>query len=251
MKPKCRELEETFTPYVDGEATSDQRASVDSHLAICPPCRDRIAEERAARDVVHARRDSVRCCAPENLRTRCVAAAGRRDLSRRRLRTLVPLSLAATVLLAVAGAFLFSLSNPVQALAAQLTVDHVKCFELTPEERIADAPAAAKQWSDTRGWSIGVPPTEPAMSLELVGVRRCISTDGSSAHLMYRWRGEPLSVYIVPKTFPGLSGVQRIVENLGHGAVIWAKGSRTYLVLTRRRHADLDAVVAYIRARVE
>ena len=252
MKPKCRELEETFTPYVDGEATAEQRAAVDSHLTVCPPCRERIAEERAARDVVHARRESVRCCASDGLRARCAAASGRgvgvRRFSRR---ALVPLSLAATLLLAVAGAFLYSLGNPVQALAASLAVDHVKCFELTPEERITDAPAAAKQWSDTRGWSIGVPPGDAAMALELVGVRRCISSDGSAAHLMYRWRDEPLSVYIVPKTIPGVSGVQRIVEKLGHGAVIWSKDSRTYLVLTRRRHSDLDTVVAYIRARVE
>jgi len=258
MKPKCRELEESFTPYVDGEATPEQRAAVESHLAACPPCRERVAEERAGRDVVKARREAVRGCAPGALRARCAgharstaaepAHARRRPWTRR---ALVPLSLAATLLLAVAGVFLFSLSNPVEALAAQLTVDHVKCFELTPEERIADAPAAARQWTQARGWSIGVPPGDEGMSLELVGVRRCISTDGSAAHLMYRWRGEPLSVYIVPKTFPGVSGVQRLVEHLGHGAVIWSKDSRTYLVLTRRRTADLDAVVAYIRARVE
>lgn len=257
MKPECRELERLLAPYIDGETDARQRASVDDHLGACPPCRDRVAAERLARDVVRARRGDLRSCAPDGLRARCAAqrpAAGVTPIASRRpflgRRAIVPLSLAATLLIAVAGVFLFGLGNPVEALAAQLTVDHVKCFELTAEEKVADAPAAVRRWSEARGWTIGVPPSDESVGLELVGVRRCFSSDGTTAHLMYRWRHEPLSVYIVPRTFRGAGTAQRLVEKLGHGAVIWSDGSRTYLVMTRGRPADFDTVVRYIRARV-
>ena len=30
-------------------------------------------------------------------------------------------------------------------------------------------------------------------------MRRCLSTDGRVAHIMYTWRGAPLSVYVLPR----------------------------------------------------
>ena len=52
------------------------------------------------------------------------------------VRRWAPLSLAATLVLAVAGVFVFGLNNRVEALAASLAVDHVKCFKVSG----ADAP---------------------------------------------------------------------------------------------------------------
>ena len=40
---------------------------------------------------------------------------------------MVPLAAAATIVLAVAAVFGFGLNNKVQALAFQMTIDHVKC----------------------------------------------------------------------------------------------------------------------------
>lgn len=253
----CRELEPLLAPYVDGEAPAQDCASVDAHLRRCTPCRDRVAGERAARDVVHARRAGLRERASEHLRARCVAqrseATPVRPIARPRFgrRTIVPLSLAATMLLAVGGVFLFGVGNPTEAIAAQLTVDHLTCFELKPHSAPPEPAAAARRFSETRGWSIGVPPGNPSHDLELVGVRRCFSTEGANAHLMYRWHGEPLSVYIVPRTLPGVTSAGRLVEKIGHRAVIWSEGARTYLVMTKARTADLDAVVQYVRAHVQ
>ncbi len=256
MASECREIEALLAPYVDGEAAPQDRASVDAHLRACPPCRDRAAGERAARDVLHTRRAELREHASEQLRARCAvhrpAASLPRRAARPRLgRAIVPLSLAATLLLAVAGAFLFGVGNPVEAIAAQLTVDHLTCFELKPHSAPPEPAAAARRFSETRGWSIGVPPGSASHDLELVGVRRCFSTDGANAHLMYRWHGEPLSVYIVPRTLPGVTSAPRRVEQLGFRAVIWSDGARTYLVMTKRRAADLDTVVGYVRAHVK
>src|SRR5213075_1547022 len=109
---KCRDLDPLFAPYADGDVPAADRASVEAHLAKCPPCRDRVAEQRTVRAALAAGRPSLRASAPEELRARCAAHAG---ASRRRLagggafvRRWVPLSVAATIVLAIAGVFLFS-----------------------------------------------------------------------------------------------------------------------------------------------
>ena len=58
-------------------------------------------------------------------------------------------------------------------------------------------------------------------------VRRCYSTDGKAAHIMYQWRGTPLSLYVLPED----TGFDRIVRKLGHRALIWSANRRTYAIV--------------------
>ena len=115
---ECRDLEPLLAPYVDGEAPPGDVATIEAHVQKCPPCRDRVEVQRVARDVLHTRREGLRACASEGLRHRCEAHA-RAGLQTRPVgssfarRTWVPLSLAATLLLAVAGVFLFGLNDRV------------------------------------------------------------------------------------------------------------------------------------------
>ena len=67
----ARDLDEHLAPFVDGEETPAARASVEAHLAGCPPCQQHADDERAARDLVHDHRDELRAPAPEALRARC------------------------------------------------------------------------------------------------------------------------------------------------------------------------------------
>jgi anti-sigma factor RsiW len=255
MIRECRELESVLTSYVDGESAPPERASVEAHLDRCGSCRDRVAGERAAREVLRARRTELRPAASETLRARCLAhrrsasapAAAPRFAPR--LRRLVPLSLAATLLLAVAGVFLFGVNH--EAVAAQLALDHMKCFDIIGEEGTTDPKAAAAAWQSSKGWSIGVAPSSDEHDLQLVGVRRCFSTDGAAAHCMYRWRGQALSVYIVPRALEGVGTAQQVVEKFGHGAIMWTNGPRTYLVVTRGRPRGFEEVAGYIRRNVE
>jgi anti-sigma factor RsiW len=249
---KCQDLEPLFASYVDDEAPPGDRASVDAHLHRCPPCRERLAGERAARDVLAAHRSGLIVCASAQLRARCAAHACPATpgfLAGRLSRTWVPLSLAATLLLAVAGAFIFGLNEPVEALAAQLTLDHVRCFQLAPE-RLAhvDPASAGRDWAAAQGWSLQVPASSAGTQLELLGVRRCLLSSGRVAHMMYKWRGQPLSVFVVPRMIR--TGPQRdeIVEKFGHEAIVWSAGERTYVVLARGSPADLDPVVGYVKA---
>jgi len=256
--PPCRDVEPLFTAYVDDEAAPPERAVVDAHLNKCPPCRDRVTEERAARDVLRARRGSLRPCASASLRTRCAAqriapAVRGAVLSRR---AWVPLALAAAVLLAVSGTLFFA-GNSVEVLAAQLAVDHVKCFQFAPDHGAVDPLAEGRKWEAGYGWPLKVPASAPAEELELIGVRRCLSSEGRVAHMMYRWRGRPLSVFVLNsrvrarREASGASAVKQdvneMLEKMGEQAVIWSRGDRTYAVVARSPAPGLQEVARYVR----
>jgi anti-sigma factor RsiW len=251
---KCRELEALFAPYADGEVGSADRASVEAHLDRCPPCRDRVAIQRSVRTVMVARRSALRSGASEQLRARCAEQA-RGSVPRPSIvvrmasRRWVPLSLAATLLLAVAAVFFFGLNNNVEALAAQLTLDHVTCFQYAPERlNHTDAATAAHEWATKQGWTIAIPASSSSSDLELLGIRRCTTSSGRVAHVLYKWHGQPLSVFVVPHSFRALHDQQEFVEKFGHEAVVWSGGDRTYVVLARAQPAELTPVVQYVRA---
>lgn len=259
----CENLEERLAPYVDGEAPPGAVRSIEAHLAACPPCRAQAEAERATRDLLRTHRDALTPRAPESLRDRCAALANpestpdnpnrqsaianpqsavfNRQSAIRRWR--VPLSLAATLILAVGGVFVSGLNDRVEALAASLTVDHVKCFKVGDTKSHTDAEAAARQWQVEQGWAITVPPTDPSQQLTLVGVRRCFSTDGRAAHLLYNWRGAPISLYILPEHV----GRDRVVERMGHEAVIWGANNRTYVVVADDGAQDLTRIVDHMK----
>src|SRR3954469_18861639 len=225
---KCGDLDPLFAPYADGEAASEERASVEAHLNRCPPCRDNVAEQRTVRAVVAACRPSLHTNAPNELRARCAAHAwkarrGRSIVSRVAQRPWIPLSLAATLVIAVAAAFIIGVNDKVEAIAAQLTLDHVKCFQFAPERlQHTDAATAAHEWVAKQGWPIDVPASSSNNALELLGIRRCAMSTGRVAHVMYLWHGEPMSMFVVPRTVGGISDRQEFLEKFGHEAVIWS-----------------------------
>lgn len=256
----CREIEQLLTPYVDGEAQHTECAAVDTHLRTCPRCREHVANERAMRQAFAGCREKLRVCATADLRRRCeagrpVAATAPAFVPAASVfqrRTWVPLSMVATLVLAVAGVFLYGLRGGSEALAAQLAVDHIKCFEIAPTPTILpDAKTIAREWATARGWSIKVPESTRLEDLELLGVRRCISTSGHTAHVMYKWHGQPLSVYVLNTHDPRVSDVPRLIEHFGQEEIIWARGGRTYAVVARGRASDIEQVAHYVRAWAE
>jgi anti-sigma factor (TIGR02949 family) len=250
----CGELDERLTPYVDGEASPDARRAVDGHLAACPPCKHTAAAEAAAREAVREHRTALTARAPESLRTRCASlqstiANSQSSIATRQSRMLrrwAPLSLAATIVLAVAGVFVFGLNDRVEALAASLAVDHVKCFKVSGSAGHVDAPVAEKKWLADQGWAVVVPPASPAEQLRLVDVRRCFSTDGRAAHMMYSWRGAPVSLYVLPENL----GRDQVIQKVGQQAVIWCANNRTYAVVAEGQPKDLTPIVTYMKAHV-
>lgn len=247
----CQEIEPILAAYADGGAPADARPAVDAHLERCPTCRERVASQRVAHEAVEACRDRLRPCAPAWLRARCEAQRRQASAPARRRRTWVPLSLAATLVLAIAGAVGVGLNDNVQAVTAQLALDHARCFQFAPE-RLGHGNAAdvERQWASRQGWPIRVPPGSDSRQLELLGVRRCVTASGSTAHLLYRWRGEPLSVFVLPRALRRRGQADEIVNTFGHEAFVWGAGDRTYVALAHGRPADLPAVAAYLQASV-
>ena len=257
---ECRDVEPLKAAYVEGEAAPAERSTVDAHLKKCGRCRDEVAVERAARDVLIARREELRSTAPQPLKQRCAAhaaaAAFRGTGASRRApiyRRWIPMSVAATLLLAVGGVFMFGLTQKAQALAFQMTIDHVKCSRFAGDGAHIDGAAAEQRWAATYGWPIRVAggsaastPVEGAPRLR--DVRRCAVTDGRVAHILYEWQGRPLSVYVLPSVVIG--GAEE-VRRFGHDAVLWSQNGRTYALVARGpKRTELDGVVRYVKANV-
>lgn len=246
---ECRDCESLLAAYVDGEAAAPDGDRVRGHLEACGVCRGRIAVERAAREAVRERRAGLKGCAPPHLKARCAAyaALSGRPAGASFVRRWAPVSLAASMLLVMSVVFGFGLTNKVQALTFQATIDHVKCSRLNGGSAPVDPLDAARHWQSSFGWAIKVPASADASGLELRAVRRCALTDGRVAHLLYSWMGEPLSVYVLPKR--ALGEEAEFARRFRHNAVMWSRHDRTYIMVTpHRRDPELDQVVAYVRA---
>ncbi len=237
----CPEIDPLITPYVDGEAEGADRAVVASHLEACPPCRRQIRAEATARAVVRDQAGALGEAAPDRLRDRCRrAAAGEaaRAAPAPRRRSWV-LAVAATVVLTIGGVVGYGmLVRPADLMAAQLTLDHLKCFALSDGSEPVSPAAVEADLKQRYGWDVRLPDASEVPGLTLVGGRRCINLDGAVAHILYRQGRVPVSVFVLP------SGVhlQGEVEVLGHQAVMFARGGRTYVVLSREPMAQVEQV---------
>jgi anti-sigma factor RsiW len=252
----CREIETKLAEYVDGLQPDAERAAVESHLQSCPPCRARAAGERVAHDLVCARRQTLRPSVPGNLRERCAA-------QRRLASPPVPVfartpwvrfSLAATVLLAAGLFVLFGWGSSVETYAAQLSADHLKCFQFAPDASPPpDVTLLGKTWQATSGWGLKITSSSLVEGLRLLGIRKCGSSRGRVAHILYRWHGEALSVYVLNHRFDhsATAAHDHDVMRLGEHAIVWTDHDRTYAVVADRRLTDLQPVVAYVRRSIE
>jgi anti-sigma factor RsiW len=252
----CREIEEKLAEYVEGEQATPERAAVDAHLEACPPCRTRVAAERAARDLVCSRRQELRATAPEALRYRCASqrSAAAPSFSVLRRRPWVPLSFAATLVLAAALFLLFGWGSSVETYAAQLSADHLKCFQFPPEVTASpDVTLLGRDWQESSGWGLKVPSSSVSEGLQLLTIRRCGSSRGRVAHILYKWHGEPLSVYVLNHRFDRAADADQDhdVTRLGEHAIVWSAHERTYAVIADHRLADLHRVATYVRRSIE
>lgn len=264
--PSCSDIEPSLAAYVDGACDPGERGSIEAHLGACPQCRVRVSKEHTAHALLRTRCRDLRGCAPEALRARCAAqraaapaeAAGRQargGFARRE--TIVRLSLAAGVILAAGIVLIFGLGNSVERYGAQLAADHLKCFQYPPDAAQVDAASIGRVWQAAYGWPLRVASSSASEELELLGTRRCASTSGSLAHVLYRWRGRPLSLYVLNGRIPGVADASdaadshHAIRRLGEQEVIWAERGRTYALVAQASAADLQQMARYVRRLVE
>jgi len=236
--PSCREIDPLLTPYVDGEIEPAGKAAVEAHLSACPPCRQRAEAEMAARDTLRSR--MCRPCAPDHLRKRCRKAAspiGRITSSY----STSSLSVIAVLVVVGGGVSVYGLTRfSPTVLAAQLALDHAKCFALHQSRDVVDARAAEDRFVRDHGWHLKLPATPAADHLELVGVRQCFCGEGPAVHVMYRHNGRPLSLYVLHD----MTRTPASADAFGTEATMWSKDGSTYVLLGKESDETLRQLAA-------
>jgi anti-sigma factor RsiW len=246
----CSEVEERLPAYIDGESPD---AVITAHLDACPACSASAHKQSIARTILRTRAADLASVAPLGLRNRLIANLpqdfkGSRPQDLGWSARLSAFAAAAMVVLAIGAVLLpFATVRSTALLAAQLALDHLKCFTIDGDaeaEPVAKADAEATLQHDY-GFSAAVPASAPAERLELLAVRRCLYGDGLAAHLLYRVHGEPVSLFIIP----GLTRPAAELSLFGHDEVVWTQGDRTYmLVAGGGLRNDLSRVASYLRS---
>jgi anti-sigma factor RsiW len=241
----CRRIESLLPPYVDGEASTAAAAEVDAHLASCPACCENVAAERTARAVVRARAAELRVVAPPGLRTRVVASlAPAAEPTLGWLGRAGAFAAAATAVVALVTALEFVPAPTNVLFAAQLAIDHVRCFVVHLGTIDGAEPGdVQRQFRDRYGWTVEVPTTNEDLGLTLVAARRCPFWLGSHAHLLYRNRGRDLSLYVTP----GETRPAETLGVLGHVERIWSANGQVYALVSRGvPAADFDRIASFL-----
>jgi anti-sigma factor RsiW len=256
--PNCESIDLLVTPYVDGELPVDERVVVEQHLQVCARCHERAAVERAVRALIHARKPALqRQCASSLLRARCAALRDRRATSTGAVQAfasawrtrLVPAALAASLVLLVGGAFVYQLTDrSTTVMAAELTADHLKCFAVNsvigthqPLSVVESSMAGAF------GWHARLPEHPERAGLELVGARPCLYGEGRVAHIMYRYRGHPVSLFMLPNT----ARAESLTNVMGHECAIWSSGERTFVLIAHEPRDDVARMASFVRASLQ
>ena len=248
----CTDMNRLMTPYVDGEVTTADRQAIDAHLAVCPRCCARADAERSARRIVRAQASTLTRPAPATLRARCAAVVPsdgipvQRAGVGRRVRQWVSLSLATTVLLAVAGVFMAGQQERLEAsFVAQLAIDHDKCFaEFGTGHPRLDVAQVEARLAPKYGLDISVPASADGADLDLVDVRFCDYDGGSMAHLLYEVAGQPVSLFVIP----AVDHAERSLEVMGLQARLWSNDAAACVLVGRENVALMDKVAAYMRS---
>lgn len=249
MEPlNCDELEPLLAPYADDEMTQADRERVVSHLERCRPCAVRAAGQQAARRLLRMRGRALAPAAPPGLHMRCAALARRRASRRRGWAAWRGWSLAAAtaVIVVFTGVIGYGAATHSPTLfVAGLTLDHIKCFAFQRGAAPASPQVLETRMEHDYGWHVAVPPSIPSVRLTLVGARRCLSSDGAIAHVLYRHDGKPLSLFVLPESAHRPSSM----SFAGYPARIWSRGGTTYVLVGSGSDAEIQPVARYFQAR--
>lgn len=225
-------MEAMLPPFVDGEASAATIAVVEAHLARCAECRHAAAAQREVRALLVSRRAGLTEVAPEQLaaEVRRAVAAPPIPVYRPRLSAFAA---AAAVVLAVMGGFSWATGRSSVLLAAQLTLDHLKCFVIDGDDHDHPLSPAAGQvtFHEHYGMNVHLPVPPDAEVARLVSVRQCLYGAGWVAHALYRVNGDAVSVFVLRDG----TVAPAEVHAFGRHAEIVTRGDTTYVVVAPAR----------------
>jgi hypothetical protein len=219
-----------------------------------------VVAEQSVRELMLVRRPGLcRDHAPALLRSHCAAAARFGSAARTRgaergivstsarswASRLAPLAAAASLVVIVGGAFLYqATARSSHLLAAELAADHMKCFAMNAVLGTHDSPEAVQSaMAAGFGWNMRLPFGGQREGLELVGSRPCLYGEGKIAHIMYRHNGQPLSLFMLPRTVRP----EQLVETLGHECAIWSAANRTFVLVSGEAREDVERLAKYVQ----
>lgn len=259
--PECSHIDALVTPFVDDALPEGERQTVTRHITACPACRAKVAVERSIRALMQARRCDLTPPVPADLKSRCAAMRARQAapvadftssrtasrvavLSAWRTR-LAPFALAASLLLAVTGAFIYQATrSSSRVLAAELALDHEKCFRLNALLGTQHSPESVEAaMADGFDWHMRLPDISQQGDVSLIGSRPCLYGEGKTAHIMYRHNGQPVSLFMLPRE----SRADELVKILGHQARIWSAGDRTFVLVANESAPEMERMTALVR----
>jgi anti-sigma factor RsiW len=248
----CDTIDSLVTSYVDDQLAGGERVLVEQHLQVCPPCHQRVSAERAVRRLIHECKPTLRGeCASRALHGQCAKAArsGVAPLfaaaATWRAR-LAPVALAASIVLLVGGAFLYQLTGrSTRVMAAELTADHMKCFAMNNILGTHQTLTVVESsMAGSFGWDARLPRDPERAGLELVGARPCLYGEGRVAHIMYRYRGHPVSLFMLPDT----ARAESLTNVMGHECAVWSSGNRTFVLIAREARDDVAKMASFVQA---
>ena len=246
-RESCEAIEPLLAPYGEPACadllSAADRARVEAHLDACEPCRRCAGKCRAAREALHAHAGELLAPAPALLAARCRALAAREAAPPRRVTRWIGWSAVA----AAAAVILFVFLMPTQAIATQLAVDHLKCAKFAASDAHTGTPVQLEDaWRARSRRQIRIPGSNHAEGLRLIGLRRCVSTEGNMAHVMYERAGAPVSLFVLGE---GAAGGDGEVEALGQKAILWTSGAARYVLVGRA--GDVASAASWMQNEVE
>lgn len=242
---RCHEIGPLLTALADDEIADADRVRVEGHLAGCAACARQVEIERSVRELILSRRHALTAeQAPAGLRDRVARLNLERPGFKASSALRWPLAAAAAIVLAVA-AFRIATGWSTVVLAAQLTADHTKCHWLDGGRATRDASSVRAFLASQYGLDAPVPPGSPDGRLRLVGGRRCLTGEGRDMHILYRYDGQRVSLFLVPHD----ERRPQAIDVLGAHTVMWPRQYGTYVLVADGSipSAAMPALAAYMR----
>jgi len=242
----CSTVSPLLPAWVDGSLDPTTSRHVAEHVATCASCSEGAERERAVHQLIANRRNVLTSShAPRALVARLEALRAEQGPSSRRRRWFrAPVAVAATLVLALSGATLHvATGRSTTVLAAQLVADHATCRLTGHLEQGLNPQAAKSRLANRYGLYTDVPPGTPDGHLQLVGARRCMTGVGRNAHIVYRYGGRLVSLFLLPKEGRG----DQTVGVLGDRAYVWSRHNGTYVLVADADVEGLPQVAKYMQ----
>jgi hypothetical protein len=229
----CEQLQPLLAACADRAASEADQTRVATHIQTCAACARALQIQRLMHETMAREGRATADAAPPGLRTRIAAdlAVERSPLIDLGWRTRLSAFAAAVVFVLALGAVALPVitGRSTVVLAAQLALDHLKCFTIDGHDHgsVLSVADAEKELLEDYGWQLSVPESAGSERGRLLAVRRCLYGDGRAAHLLYRVDGEPVSLFILP----GLERPTDQLSLLGHDEVVWNANGRTFMLV--------------------